>query len=78
MMVGGRFKVVNQDRPRPVDNAAITTAVPRKPLLILLTLLAITASGAPSAPAAGGSGYANPVLYADYSDPDVIRVGSKY
>ena len=52
--------------------------MPRKTLQILLTLLAVTASGVPSAPAAGGPGYTNPVLYADYSDPDVIRVGSQY
>src|SRR3954465_10461659 len=30
-----------------------------------------------AAPAAAAT-YANPILYADYSDPDVIRVGSDY
>ena len=29
-------------------------------------------------PDAGDGTYKNPVLYADYSDPDVIRVGSDF
>jgi beta-xylosidase len=30
------------------------------------------------AAAAGATDYRNPILYSDYSDPDVIRVGSRY
>ena len=31
-----------------------------------------------AAPAAAQGTYTNPILYADYSDPDVIRVGKDY
>ena len=33
---------------------------------------------APWVPDRGDGTYRNPVLYADYSDPDVIRVGEDY
>ena len=32
----------------------------------------------PWVPDLGNGTYKNPVLYADYSDPDVVRVGSDY
>lgn len=38
--------------------------------------LLVLASGGPMAASAGE--YRNPILYADYSDPDVIRVGDRY
>ncbi len=37
---------------------------------------AIPASGAPWIADRGDGTYRNPVLFADYSDPDAIRVGS--
>jgi beta-xylosidase len=37
-----------------------------------------TAASAPWSPDAGDGTYQNPVLFADYSDPDVIRVGDDY
>ena len=40
------------------------------------SLLALAGTMAMAAPAAAQ--YHNPVLYSDYSDPDVIRVGSRY
>ncbi len=43
-------------------------------LLILATLAMLAAA----APAAAPARYSNPVLFADYSDPDVIRVGGDY
>ena len=36
------------------------------------------AQDAPWVPARGGETYVNPVLFADYSDPDVIRVGDDF
>jgi len=36
------------------------------------------APGAPWVPDLGNGQYKNPVLYADYSDPDVVRVGPDY
>ena len=43
------------------------TAIPASP-----------AQDAPWVPARGGDTYVNPVLFADYSDPDVIRVGGDF
>jgi len=40
-------------------------------------LIALALMGARAAFAAGGT-YTNPILFADYSDPDVIRVGRNY
>lgn len=47
---------------------------------ILTATLSVIATIAPAvaAPAAGGARYTNPILFADYSDPDVIRVGEDY
>jgi beta-xylosidase len=64
--------------------------VPRARGLLALTLLALRPlsadgadSGIPVSPAAwnpdlGDGRYQNPVLFADYSDPDAIRVGEDY
>jgi PelA/Pel-15E family pectate lyase len=38
----------------------------------------IATSPAPWVPDLGNSTYKNPVIYADYSDPDVVRVGTDY
>lgn len=39
----------------------------------------VLASALPGAPASAASAeYRNPILFADYSDPDVIRVGARY
>lgn len=48
-----------------------------KPLFIALILTAATAS-AQWTPDLGDGTYKNPVLHADYSDPDAIRVGEDY
>ena len=40
--------------------------------LVALALLAAASAAAQQAT------YTNPILYADYSDPDVIRVGNDY
>ena len=40
------------------------------------SLLALAGTMAMAAPAAAQ--YHNPILYSDYSDPDVIRVGNRY
>src|SRR5882672_2559171 len=47
----------------------------------VLFVLAIVSNAAPSAPwlpDLGDGRYQNPVLFADYSDPDAIRVGDDY
>jgi len=46
----------------------------RLPVFAALVLSGLAAA----APAQDAAGYTNPVLYADYSDPDVIRVGRQY
>ena len=53
----------------------------KKYLLAILFLLATTYASAQQTTAWGDQGngtYVNPILNADYSDPDVIRVGEKY
>ncbi|KEZ18321.1 Glycoside hydrolase family protein [Sphingobium yanoikuyae] len=45
-------------------------------LLCAASLICAPGAGAEASPSA--STYANPILYADYSDPDVIRVGQNY
>ncbi|MGA1809204.1 glycoside hydrolase family 43 protein [Sphingobium salicis] len=45
-------------------------------LLCAASLICATGAGAEASPSA--STYVNPILYADYSDPDVIRVGQDY
>ena len=46
---------------------------------LVLSLVALTpALAAGARPPAPPHSYANPVLYADYSDPDVIRAGTSY
>ena len=52
-----------------------------KKLLTVLTALVLVASASAQTvwtPDLGNGQYKNPVLYADYSDPDVIRVGDDY
>ncbi|MYN02410.1 family 43 glycosylhydrolase [Pseudoduganella sp. DS3] len=39
---------------------------------------AVSASAAPWTPDLGNGRYRNPILHADYSDPDAIRVGKRY
>jgi beta-xylosidase len=48
--------------------------------LALLTLLPLCAAGAAASwsPDLGDGNYKNPILFADYSDPDVIRVGDDF
>jgi beta-xylosidase len=66
-----------------VRNVAVASA--KQPLVAEnvrgLTLDNVTVAGreveAPAAPPAAGT-YRNPVLFADYSDPDVVRVGDDY
>ena len=43
-----------------------------------LSGFAVTQSAAPWQPDLGDGRYRNPVLYADYSDPDAVRVGDDY
>ncbi|QKG57990.1 glycosyl hydrolase 43 family protein [Hymenobacter sp. BRD128] len=43
-----------------------------------LALIAPAQTLAPWVPDLGNGSYKNPVLYADYSDPDVVRVGTDY
>ena len=53
----------------------------KKYLLAILFLLATTYASAQQTAAWGDQGngtYVNPILNADYSDPDVIRMGEKY
>ena len=53
----------------------------KKYLLAILFLFATTYASAQQTAAWGDQGngtYVNPILNADYSDPDVIRVGEKY
>jgi beta-xylosidase len=47
-------------------------------MMRILILAAAAAALAPAVPAAAAQTYANPILYADYSDPDLIRVGQDY
>ncbi len=47
-------------------------------LLCLLTTLAVNAQSSKDWGDQGNGTYKNPVLCADFSDPDVIRVGNKY
>jgi beta-xylosidase len=44
----------------------------------LLIALAAGASASSATPAAPAASYRNPILFADYSDPDIIRVGRDY
>jgi len=47
---------------------------PARAIAVALVLLAMPAA----LPAAAQSQYTNPIIFADYSDPDVIRVGDDY
>ena len=56
-------------------------AMTSKICALLLTAAALQPATAQDRPSWGDQGngtYINPVLNADYSDPDVIRVGEKY
>jgi len=46
--------------------------------LLIAFAAALAAAPAPWSPDLGDGRYRNPVLHADYSDPDVIRVGTRY
>ena len=52
----------------------------KKILFSFLALLAVSMVSAQTVwtPDLGNGKYKNPVLYADYSDPDVVRVGDDY
>src|SRR3984957_12040296 len=52
-------------------------ALPRKLLAICFSTLIASALAQTSPPALKGT-YHNPILFADYSDPDVIRDGANY
>jgi beta-xylosidase len=43
-----------------------------------LSALALAMAFAPATAAPSAATYRNPILHADYSDPDVIRVGDSY
>lgn len=47
-------------------------------LIVILPLLALFAEAKPWQPDLENGRYQNPILYADYSDPDVIRVGDDF
>lgn len=48
-------------------------------VVVLCTLLGAAPAGAQAwSPDAGPGRYRNPILFADYSDPDVVRVGDDY
>ena len=50
-----------------------------KLIILLLVVLKVSISnGQAWFPDNGNGTYKNPVIYADYSDPDVIRVGDDY
>ena len=50
----------------------------RMRILLLATTLALQAGAAPWIADQGDGTFRNPVLFADYSDPDVTRVGSDF
>jgi beta-xylosidase len=62
---------VPMDRPR-------MTKVMRSMLVLCALLGAVPAAGQAWSPDAGAGRYRNPIVFADYSDPDVVRVGDDY
>jgi beta-xylosidase len=46
------------------------------PVILIMTILSV--QGQPWIPDLGNGSYKNPVLYADYSDPDVVRHGEDF
>ena len=48
------------------------------PALVLLLASAATAGAPPWSAGRGDGTYRNPVLFADYSDPDVVRAGDDF
>src|SRR5690606_27575053 len=50
----------------------------KKTLLFLLTILAPGLNAQPWQPDLGNGRYKNPIIFADYSDPDAIRVGDDF
>ena len=50
----------------------------KRPLLLVVLLAFWATASAQWIPDQGDGTYRNPILYADYSDPDVIRVGDDY
>src|SRR5580698_197953 len=47
-------------------------------IAILLVFLVVSVKAQVWVPDNGDGTYKNPIIYADYSDPDVIRVGDDY
>ena len=47
-------------------------------LAVTVTLLCVAVTLAGRSTAADSATYRNPIIYADYSDPDVLRVGKRY
>ncbi|HTB66852.1 MAG TPA: glycoside hydrolase 43 family protein [Steroidobacteraceae bacterium] len=47
-------------------------------LAVTATLMGVAAGLAAHGAAAGSATYRNPIIYADYSDPDVLRAGKRY
>jgi beta-xylosidase len=62
--------------PRPKGH--VTTLMMKKLILLLLILLKISLYAQVKSPDNGDGTYTNPIIHADYSDPDVIRVGDDY
>ncbi len=78
-------KIIEKPQSRPAADPISFTSPLKKAARALLVLaisaLPFTVSGQSKTGSWGDQGngtYINPILYADYSDPDVIRVGEKY
>jgi beta-xylosidase len=56
----------------------VTARALRTALLLLGCAVALPASAQPWLPDLGNGRYRNPVVFADYSDPDVVRVGADF
>lgn len=59
-------------------NRSKTCAAPRKRPLAVSLIVCLQCALAPIARPAADARYHNPILFADYSDPDVIRDGANY
>lgn len=60
------------------DWSKIAPDYPARMIAWLKTTLTPTAASAPWVPDLGNGSFKNPVIYADYSDPDAVRVGDDY
>ena len=56
----------------------MTARALRTALLVLCCVVADRAAAQPWRPDLGNGRYRNPVVFADYSDPDVVRVGDDF